>query len=202
MHRGEVSKNSITLYTHQIRRVYYELAQRWHDRIALDDLRMLTLAELRGVANGACIPDELVARRRAEVAWARSVEPALWSDGALALARIPARTGTGLVTGVGASAGTTKGRVRVLRDPYEDFPDGAVLVSKITDTAWTPLFLTASAVVTDVGGLLSHATIVARDLGIPAVVDTKIATSELRDSDLVEVDGSAGTVRVLERSPR
>jgi phosphoenolpyruvate synthase/pyruvate phosphate dikinase len=85
-------------------------------------------------------------------------------------------------------------------DPYEAVPDGAVLVSKITDTAWTPLFLTAAAVVTDVGGLLSHAMIVARELGIPAVVDTKVATAELRDGDLVEVDGAAGTVRVLERA--
>lgn len=200
MHRGEVSKNAIVLHTHQIRRIFFELAHRWRDRIALDDLRMLTLAEVRGVANGARLPDELVAQRRAEVGWARSVEPAVWSDGALRLAEPPARTGAEVVSGVGGSAGLARGRVRLLCSPYEEVPDGAVLVSKITDTAWTPLFLTAAAVVTDVGGLLSHATIVARDLGIPAVVDTKVATSELRDGDLVEVDGSAGTVRVIERA--
>lgn len=200
MRRGEVSKNAIVLYTHQIRRVFFELAHRWRDRVDPEDLRMLTLGELRGVANGARVPDELVARRRAEVEWARSVEPAVWSCGELALAVPASRTGRDVVTGVGGSTGLARGRVRLMGDPYEAVPDGAVLVSKITDTAWTPLFLTAAAVVTDVGGLLSHAMIVARELGIPAVVDTKVATAELRDGDLVEVDGAAGTVRVLERA--
>jgi pyruvate,water dikinase len=61
------------------------------------------------------------------------------------------------------------------------------------------MFVAAAAVVTDVGGVLSHATIVARELGIPAVVDTKVGTVELSDGDLVEVDGGAGVVRVLKR---
>ena len=69
----------------------------------------------------------------------------------------------------------------------------------MTDTAWTPLFLAAGAVITDVGGVLSHATIVARDLGIPAVVNTKVASTTLHDGDLVEVDGTTGTVTVVER---
>jgi pyruvate,water dikinase len=84
-------------------------------------------------------------------------------------------------------------------DPQGDFEHGEILVAKFTDTAWTPMFVASAAVVTDVGGVLSHATIVARELGIPAVVDTKVGTVELRCGDLVEVDGGAGVVRVLER---
>ncbi|MGE3288564.1 MAG: PEP-utilizing enzyme [Pseudonocardia sp.] len=199
MHRVEVCRNALVLHTHQIRRVFFELAQRWRDRIDVEDLRMLALGELRGIANGARMPLEVIARRREEIAWARSVEPAVWSWRRLAFAPAPAPTGASLMTGVGGSVGRARGRVRVLGGPYEDVPGGSVLVARITGTAWTPLFVTAAAVVTDVGGLLSHATIVARDLGVPAVVDTRVATAELRNGDLVEVDGGAGTVRVLER---
>lgn len=201
LHRGEISKNAVILFTHQIRRLLFILAERWADRIDLADLRMLTLEEIRAVAGGGEIPQEVIARRRAEVQRAAAVEPAVWSHRELVLADAPVATGADVISGVGGSAGVARGRVRVLSDPYQDVEDGVVLVSRITDTAWTPLFLAAGAVVTDVGALLSHATIVARDLGIPAVVDTKNATTELRDGDLVEVDGTAGTVRVLERGP-
>lgn len=198
--RGEASRDALVLYTHQIRRVIFELAHRWQDRVALEDLRMLTLAELRGVANGARLPVEVVTRRREEVAWARSVQPAPWSHRRLALSPPPAPSGAETVTGVGGAAGVVRGRVRVLTDPYQEVPDGSVLVCRLVDTAWTPLFVTAAALVTDVGGLLGQAAVVARDLGIPAVVDAAVATVELCDGDLVEVDGAAGVVRVLERA--
>ncbi len=92
------------------------------------------------------------------------------------------------------------GKARVIDDPYGDFDDGDIIVAAITDTAWTPLFLAASAVVTDVGGVLSHATIVARDLGIPAVVNTKHASSSIHTGDTIEVDGGTGVVTVIERA--
>jgi pyruvate,water dikinase len=72
-----------------------------------------------------------------------------------------------------------------------------VLVAPLTDPAWTPLFLAAVAVVVDVGALQSHAAIVARELGIPAVVSVEGATARLADGDLVEVDGDRGIVRRL-----
>jgi pyruvate,water dikinase len=71
-----------------------------------------------------------------------------------------------------------------------------ILVAPLTDPAWTPLFLAASAVVVDVGAMLSHAAIVARELGIPAVVSVEGASAVLRDGDEVEVDGDRGVVRV------
>jgi pyruvate,water dikinase len=77
---------------------------------------------------------------------------------------------------------------------------GDILVAEATLPAWTPLFATVAAVVTDVGGVTSHCAIVAREYGIPAVVGTTVATSVIRDGHLLEVDGQAGTVRILEPS--
>ena len=75
---------------------------------------------------------------------------------------------------------------------------GEVLVAPLTDPAWTPLFLPAAAVVVNVGALMSHAVIVSRELAIPCVVSVADATKQLADGMLVEVDGTAGTVTVLE----
>src|SRR5512144_1409145 len=74
---------------------------------------------------------------------------------------------------------------------------GDVLVTRTTLPPWTPLFATAAAVVTDTGGVLCHSAVVAREYHIPAVVGTDYATSTFHDGDLLEVDGDAGTVRVV-----
>jgi pyruvate,water dikinase len=78
---------------------------------------------------------------------------------------------------------------------------GDVLVATVTNVGWTPLFPRAAAVVTDVGAPLSHAAIVARELGIPAVVGCGNATARIRSGDRVRVDGAAGTVDVLKPVP-
>lgn len=74
---------------------------------------------------------------------------------------------------------------------------GEVLVARMTTPAWTPLFAMASAVVTDVGGPLSHSSIVAREYGIPAVLGTGVATQRLTGGAQVTVDGDAGTVAIV-----
>ncbi|GAA3632393.1 PEP/pyruvate-binding domain-containing protein [Microlunatus ginsengisoli] len=106
------------------------------------------------------------------------------------------------VRGFPGSAGVVDGVVRVLGDASQAaaFRPGEVLVTTITNVGWTPLFPRAAAVITDVGAPLSHAAIVARELGIPAVVGCGDATMRLRTGDRVRVDGSAGTVTRLERS--
>jgi rifampicin phosphotransferase len=98
--------------------------------------------------------------------------------------------------GVGASVGRVTAPASVLHGP-EDFArmhPGDVLVAAITTPAWTPLFAMASAVVTDIGGPLSHGSIVAREYGIPAVMGTGIATRRIRSGQTITVDGAAGTV--------
>jgi pyruvate,water dikinase len=115
---------------------------------------------------------------------------------------MPARSGEptgGVIEGVGASSGRITALARVLRGP-EDFGEmkpGEVLVAGITTPAWTPLFAVASAVVTDIGGPLSHGSIVAREYGIPAVMGTGVATRRIRSGQSIRVDGDAGTVTLL-----
>lgn len=112
--------------------------------------------------------------------------------------RVPRPDGPGLVRGMPASPGRATGPVRVVRGP-DDFAhvrQGDVLVAPTTTPAWTPLFARAAAVVTDGGTLAAHASLVAREYGIPAVVATGDATARLCDGQLVTVDGSAGVVEV------
>ena len=104
------------------------------------------------------------------------------------------------IKGVGASQGRVSAPARVLAGP-EDFArmqPGEVLVARITTPAWTPLFAMASAVVTDVGGPLSHSSIVAREYGIPAVLGTGVATRRITSGQQIEVDGDAGTVTLVQ----
>ena len=105
----------------------------------------------------------------------------------------------GVLRGNSGSPGVVRGRARVLRSLAEtdELQEGEVLVAETTAPAWTPLFATAAAVVTDTGGILSHCAVVAREYRIPAVVGTGAATATIRSGETIEVDGDAGTVRVL-----
>jgi pyruvate,water dikinase len=102
------------------------------------------------------------------------------------------------IKGLGASAGRVTGRACVMLGP-EDFSkmqNGDVIVAGITTPAWTPLFVRASAIVTDIGGPLSHSSIVAREYGIPAVLATGVGTRHIQDGQMITVDGGAGTVEL------
>jgi rifampicin phosphotransferase len=103
------------------------------------------------------------------------------------------------ITGFAGAAGIVEGRVRVIATPEEgaQLQVGEILVTTITNVGWTPLFPRAAAIVTDVGAPLSHAAIVARELGIPAVVGCGNATMRLHTGDWVRVNGEQGTVEVL-----
>jgi pyruvate,water dikinase len=105
-------------------------------------------------------------------------------------------TGSALVTGVPSSPGRARGPARLVRsvDQFPRLRRGDVLVCRTTDPAWTPLFRLAAAVVTETGGVLSHAAIVAREFGIPAVVGAGDALARLTDGVPVTVDGTAGTI--------
>jgi rifampicin phosphotransferase len=118
--------------------------------------------------------------------------------GSLELLRSDAVAGDGALHGEPASPGRASGRVRVVRSSadFDAFRDGEVLVAQVTAPAWTPLFGRAVAVVTDGGSLAAHASLVAREYGIPAVVATGDATTRLSDGQWVTVDGSGGFVEV------
>jgi len=103
---------------------------------------------------------------------------------------------TALVSGSPASPGRATGSVRVIRRPdeFDELQHGEILVAPMTAPAWTPLFSRAAAVVTDVGSAAAHASIIAREYGIPAVVGCGDATSRLRTGMRVTVDGTTGNV--------
>lgn len=116
----------------------------------------------------------------------------------------PARTGQAAgntIRGIGASPGRVAGAARVIRGSgeFHQMRPGDILVTKITTPAWTPLFALAAGVVTDVGGPLSHSSIVAREYHIPAVLGTGVATEWIRSGQTVIVDGDAGVVKLGRR---
>jgi pyruvate,water dikinase len=106
----------------------------------------------------------------------------------------------GTITGFPGAAGVAEGTARVLRtlDDAAQLGEGEILVTPVTNIGWTPLFPRAAAVVTDVGAPLSHAAIVARELGIPAVVGCGNATARISSGDWLRVDGAHGTVEVVQ----
>ncbi|WP_367387050.1 PEP/pyruvate-binding domain-containing protein [Bacillus vallismortis] len=106
------------------------------------------------------------------------------------------------IFGIAASSGMATGPVKMIRDASEfsQFASGEVLVCKMTTPLWTSLFQDAKAIITDTGGILSHAAIIAREYGIPAVLGTRTATERLRDGDIITVDGSSGKITVVSRA--
>ena len=105
-----------------------------------------------------------------------------------------------VIKGAAVGAGSVTATARVLHDPsdFTQMQPGDVLVAAITTPAWTPLFALASAVVTDIGGPMSHGSIVAREYGIPAVLGTGVATKRIVSGQQIRVDGDAGTVTLLD----
>ena len=118
--------------------------------------------------------------------------------GTIEAARSKAPPRGGVLVGQPASPGRATGPVRIVTDPeeFEQFQAGDVLVARATAPAWTPLFARAAAVVTDGGTLAAHASLVAREFGIPAVVATGDATKRLHNGQVVTVDGAVGVVEL------
>ncbi|MCC9022339.1 PEP/pyruvate-binding domain-containing protein [Bacillus nakamurai] len=106
------------------------------------------------------------------------------------------------IYGLAASSGIASGPVKIIRDAgeFSRFSSGDVLVCKMTTPLWTSLFQDAKAVITDTGGILSHAAIIAREYGLPAVLGTRAATDRLKDGDIVTVDGTSGKITIVKRA--
>lgn len=165
---------------------------------AADDVFFLDLDELRVGLRGGDLKGMVAERRRiydAELR-RRRIPRILLSDGTdVEAAAASPEAVSGALVGTPASAGTVTGRVRVILDPVgAHLEPGEILVAPSTDPGWTPLFMTAGALVMEMGGVISHGAVVAREYGIPAVVGLPDATTRLRTGQTVTVDGAAGTV--------
>ncbi|HVD52375.1 MAG TPA: PEP/pyruvate-binding domain-containing protein, partial [Candidatus Udaeobacter sp.] len=161
-----------------------------------DDVFFLTLPDLRRAIAGEDLRS--VVKERREVyrreQGRRHIPRVLLSDGTDAETELPAATDGG-IRGTPASPGIARGIARVILSPVgARLEPGEVLVAPSTDPGWTPLFLTAGALVMEMGGMMSHGAVVAREYGIPAVVGVPDATGRIATGEHVTVDGSAGTV--------
>lgn len=162
------------------------------------DLTMQDLAA--GSNNGTYDYRAVAASNRAfpdKLAAAPSL-PSLIDSRGLIVRPTPAEPREGEVIGTPISSGTIRGRVKVLHGPDEKpLYRGEILVARATDPGWTPLFVNASAVILEIGGMLQHGALVAREYGLPCVAGIQNATTLWTDGTLVEVDGSAGVIRVI-----
>lgn len=175
---------------------------------SVDDVFYLTHAEVISLLESPKPMSAVVAGRRDERSQAARLAAPLWVGRVPWLVKVifaytskvmgAVRSDSAIVHGTPASPGRATGPVRVVRDSsrFAEFQDGEILVAPLTAPAWTDLFGRAAAVVTDVGSAFAHASIIAREYGIPAVVGCGDATSRLRDGQIVTVDGSNGNVEL------
>ncbi|WP_194813447.1 PEP/pyruvate-binding domain-containing protein [Nocardia sp. XZ_19_385] len=193
-----------------VRDVVYEVGRRLIEAGLLrspDEVAYLDFADIQRYLAGGD-PHEIVSRTKLEEArrtfqnYARLPAPPLSIIGEWDVTKSvrPLPEGARL-PGLGTSPGQAVGRARIVEDlawQADEFQFGEILVTQYTDSSWTPLFAIAGAIVTDIGSMLSHSSIVSREFRVPAVVNTKHATRVIKTGDLLMVDGDRGVVEVID----
>lgn len=186
------------------RRALLEEAGRMVDGGVLDDredIVHLRFDELHEAARTGRADRGLIRERREALGRYRALTPprVLTSDGeALTGSHRRGDLPAGALAGLAVSRGTVEGRARIVHDMTEaDLEPGDVLVTAFTDPSWSPAFVTISALVTEVGGLMTHGAVVAREYGLPAVVGVQGATRVILDGQRVRVNGTDGYVEIL-----
>ena len=166
-----------------------------------DDIYFLTFQELHDVVRTNRADDELIERRRAAFRSYEALTPprVLTSDGeAIAGAYRRDDVPAGALVGLPVSSGTIEGRARVILDiAAADLEPGDILVTAYTDPSWSPLFIAIAGLVTEVGGLMTHGAVIAREYGLPAVVGVQQATRLIHDGQRIRVHGTDGYVEIL-----
>jgi pyruvate,water dikinase len=166
-----------------------------------EDIFYLTLAELQDVVRKNQVDDQLIRQRKDAFRWYLTLTPprVLTSDGEVITGayrrdNLP----TGALVGLPVSAGAVEGRARVILDMAQaDLEPGDILVTAYTDPSWTPLFVAIKGLVTEVGGLMTHGAVIAREYGLPAVVGVEHATRRIRDGQRIRVHGTDGYIEIL-----
>jgi len=206
MELREQLKDLIVLRSDRARGIYGEVRERLLARRQLsgsDDLYFLTCGEVADLLTGSMRPEEageIVARRRRDFAWCEAVSVPKLQEREPKVVRFEDLAPERRLEGMGVSPGRVEGRARVILDPRQTshIEPGEILVTPITDAGWTPLFINAGGLVVEVGGLLSHGSVVAREYGLPAVVSVSGATRQIRTGDRIALDGSSGVVLRLD----
>lgn len=203
----ERAKDILVLENLGARRVLHELVRRASERGRPADPRLafcIAIDELPAYVASPNDFESVIAQRAAQERYLNDRIPPQWFEGTIpdprtwplrdSAGRVAPAAGT-VLTGLGVSGGQAAGCARVIEDPNDPrgLEPGEILVCAITDPSWTPLFLSAAAVVCDSGAMQSHAAIVARELGVPAVMSVPGITA-VADGTMLHVDGIAGTV--------
>ncbi len=166
-----------------------------------DDIFYLTFQELHEVARTMKVDDQLIRQRKEAFRSYQALTPprVLTSDGECVSGSYRRDDfPIGALVGLPVSAGTVEGRARVILEMAEaDLEAGDILVTSHTDPSWTPLFVAIKGLVTEVGGLMTHGAVIAREYGLPAVVGVEHATHLIRDGQCIRVNGTDGYVEVL-----
>jgi pyruvate,water dikinase len=166
-----------------------------------EDIFHLTFAELHDVVRSHRMDDRLVQRRKEAFASYQALTPprVLTSDGeAVTGAYRRDDVPGGALAGLPVSAGVVEGRARIVLDMAQaDLEAGDILVTAYTDPSWTPLFVAVAGLVTEVGGLMTHGAVIAREYGLPAVVGVVDATRLIVDGQRIRVHGTDGYVEIL-----
>ncbi|MCM6774732.1 phosphoenolpyruvate synthase [Nocardia sp. CDC159] len=166
-----------------------------------EDIYYLRFDELREVVRTHCASVELIAERKdAFRSYQALTAPRVLTSDGQALAGTYRREDlpAGALPGMAVSAGTIEGRARVVSDIAQaDLDPGDILVTAYTDPSWTPLFVAIEGLVTEVGGLMTHGAVIAREYGLPAVVGVEHATDLIRDGQRIRVNGTDGYVEIL-----
>lgn len=166
-----------------------------------EDMYYLTFEELREVVRTKRLDWSIISRRKGEYKLYEKLTPprVITSDGEIIAGRykrenLPA----GALLGLPVSSGVAEGRARVILNMEDaDLEDGDILVTSFTDPSWTPLFVSIQALVTEVGGLMTHGAVIAREYGIPAVIGVENATKLIADGQRILVHGTEGYVETL-----
>ncbi len=201
-----------------VSRIYKAFGQHFVDRGVLDkvdDIFYLTMQETLEYVSGTARTQklrELSALRRAESEEFKAMDElpdriettGITYCNDLTRGMLPPMEGDDdpdIIRGIGGCSGKVTGKVKVILNPSDDMSlNGEILVAARTDPGWVPLFATASALLIERGSMLSHSVIVARELGLPAVVGATGVTKKLKTGDVVELDGTTGIVKVISRA--
>jgi rifampicin phosphotransferase len=166
-----------------------------------EDIFYLTFGELHDAVRTNQVDDQVIRQRKDAFRSYQALTPprVLTSDGeAVAGAYQRVDVPAGALTGLPVSAGTVEGRARVILDMAEaDLEAGDILVTAYTDPSWTPAFVAIKGLVTEVGGLMTHGAVIAREYGLPAVVGVEHATRLIRDGQRIRVHGTDGYIEIL-----
>jgi pyruvate,water dikinase len=205
----ENSKSEAARLFAGFRRILLELGERLRQKGILaqrEDIFFLEVREVEPVVQGRADFDvkQRIAQRRAEYEWNRAQTPPPVVVGRYDPQKHVAfsiDTGLKMLQGIAVSPGVATGKARVITRPGngQHVEPGEILVAPITNPGWTPYLLPAAGVVTDMGGVLSHGAIIAREYGLPAVVNVGPASRIIQTGQTIRVDGDRGTVTILDR---